>query len=418
MSFTAIVLGAIVVHWLLDVCSTVLNIGALSTVLPARFRGVYEPERYARSQEYTRAKGRLSIVSSTYSTIVFLALWFSGSFNAVDAAVRRLGQSTIVTGILFIFSVLAILAVLELPVSVYMTFVIETRFGFNKTSVSTFVTDILKKVALALLLGSPLLAVLLSFLLYAGPSAWLYCWAALALFTLLMFFIGPKYLLPLFNKLTPLDDAELAGQIRRLADRVRFSFGSIYVMDGSKRSNHSNAFFAGLGSTKRIVLFDTLLKSQSSNEIVAILGHEMGHYKLGHIYMNLAFSMAHTFALFFLMNFIINSDDLPRTFLIEKRSVYVGLFFFTQVLAPIELVMQFAITACSRFCEYQADRFAVDTIDDPADLVTALMKLSVDNLSNLTPHWLTVAMSYTHPPILQRIEAVESRMANSTKRRQ
>eukprot|EP00474_Spongospora_subterranea_P008537 CRZ08995.1 hypothetical protein [Spongospora subterranea] len=413
---TYLILFSVIAHWVIDSITVALNLSSLSPVIPEEFEAVYNADEYAKSQRYTRAKSSFGLKSSAYSLMTFLILWFSGAFNIMDVFVRSFGFSIIFTGIFYIMALSSITYLLELPFSIYSTFVLEEEFGFNKTTAKTFVLDQLKSLGLAIVLGGPLIAALVAFIQYTGPSSWLYCWVFVSIFSLVMFYVAPKYILPLFNTLTLLDDQQLLAKIKHLAGNVNFSFGSIFLMDGSKRSGHSNAFFAGIGNSKRIVLFDTLIAKQTPEEIIAILGHEMGHYKLGHVYTSLLITMAHTFGLFFAMSIFISNDDLFKAFFIGQKSVYTGMFLFSHMLAPVEFAMQLLMTAFSRHNEFAADQFAVNAIDNPEDLVSGLKKLSVDNLSNLTPHWLLVALTYTHPPVIDRIQAIRLHAAKKAKR--
>jgi STE24 endopeptidase len=296
--------------------------------------------------------------------------------------------------------------VLSLPFSIYSTFVIEERFGFNRTTVKTFILDMLKGLLLGLLLGVPLLAGILAFFMYAGEWAWLYAWVVTTIFTLIIQFVAPRWIMPLFNKFEPLKEGELREKIFNYAGSVDFSLQDVYVMDGSKRSSKSNAFFTGFGKNKRIALFDTLIDKHSSDELLTVLAHEIGHYKKKHIIKSMITSIIHSGIVFYLLSIFITHEGLFDAFYMVNQSVYAGLIFFGMLYSPIEMILSIFMSRVSRKHEYEADRFAVRTTEKAESFITALKKLSVHNLSNLTPHPVYVFLNYSHPPILKRIKHV------------
>jgi STE24 endopeptidase len=295
---------------------------------------------------------------------------------------------------------------LSLPFSVYSTFVIEERFGFNKTTPMTFVTDLLKALGLSIIIGGPLLAGVLLFFEYTGAYAWLYCWIVMTVVMIFLQFIAPTWIMPLFNKFTPLEEGELRKSILSYADSVKFSIKNVFVMDGSKRSTKSNAFFSGFGKHKRIALFDTLIEKHSIAELVSILAHEIGHYKKKHILQRMTITIVHTGVMFFLLSIFISHKGLFDAFYMEQSSIYAGLIFFGMLYAPIELILSIFLQILSRKNEYEADRFAAETTENPETMVNGLKKLAKDNLSNLPPHPFYVFLNYSHPPILDRIRAI------------
>ena len=295
---------------------------------------------------------------------------------------------------------------LSLPFNIYDTFVIEERFGFNKTTPLVFMTDLFKGLGLGIVIGVPILAGVLAFFEYAGALAWLYCWIALTLVTLFLQFIAPTWIMPLFNKFTPLEDGELRESIMAYARRAEFPLENLFVMDGSKRSTKSNAFFTGFGKHKRIALFDTLIAAHAVPELVAVLAHEIGHYKKKHILQGMLISIAHSGVMLFLLSIFLHHQGLFDAFYVKQPSIYAGLIFFGMLYSPIELVISLAMNFLSRRNEYEADRFAIETTPDAEPFIAALKTLSVQNLSNLTPHPFHVALTYSHPPVLQRIQAI------------
>jgi len=301
----------------------------------------------------------------------------------------------------------SIYGLLSQPFSIYATFVIEERFGFNKTTWLTYLLDLLKGLVLAILIGTPLLAGILAFFEYAGSHAWIYCWAVVILYMLVIQYVAPTWIMPLFNKFKPIEEGELKSAIMSYAESIQFPLKNVYVMDGSKRSGKSNAFFTGFGKNKRIVLFDTLIQQHTVQELVAVLAHEMGHYKKKHILQGMLLGILQTGIMFFLLSLIISYQGLFEAFYMKHVSVYAGLIFFGMLFAPIDFFVGILMQVRSRANEYQADRFSAETTKDPQAMIHALKKLSVHNLSNLLPHPFYVFLNYSHPPVLQRIETIE-----------
>jgi len=404
--YTIITLTALLGEYILNIIADVLNLQTLSTGLPQEFVGVYDSNSYKKSQEYTRTRTRFGIFESTFSIIVTLVFWFAGGFDYLDQIVRSWNLAIIWTGILYIGIFVLLRSILSLPFSIYSTFVIEERFGFNKTTPATFIFDLIKGLLLAVVLGGPLLIGVLAFFQYTGALAWLYCWIVASVFILFVQFIAPTWIMPLFNKFTPLESGELKNAILSYAQSVKFSLRDVFMMDGSKRSSKSNAFFTGFGKNKRIALFDTLIQKHTVSELVAVLAHEIGHYKKKHITQGIIISILHMGIMFFLMSIFISQQGLFDAFFMQNISVYAGLLFFGLLFTPIEFLLSLVLNALSRKNEYEADRFSVETIEHPDNMIGALKKLSVDNLSHLTPHPFYVVLNYSHPPVLDRIEAI------------
>jgi STE24 endopeptidase len=271
----------------------------------------------------------------------------------------------------------------------------------------TFILDKLKGILLRALIGIPLLAGILAFFIYAGDWAWLYAWLVVTAFTLLMQYIAPTWIMPLFNKFTPLEEGELRNEIEEYTKKVDFSLKGLFVIDGSKRSSKSNAFFTGFGKNKRVALYDTLIENHTIKELVAVLAHEIGHYKKKHIVKGMVISIVHSAVLFFLLSIFLNEQGLFDAFYMDQMTVYAGLVFFGMLYAPIEMILSIFMQMSSRKHEFEADAYAVETTGNQADMISTLKKLSKDNLSNLTPHPWYVFLNYSHPPVLQRIEAIK-----------
>ncbi len=404
--FAVIILSTLFFDFFLNLFADFLNLKNLSGELPEEFKDVYDRETYKKSQDYTRVNTIFGIFISCFNLTVILVFWFAGGFNFLDSVVRDWNFHPIWSGLTFIGILILLKTLLSLPFSIISTFLIEERFGFNKTTTSTYVFDLLKKFALTILFGAPLLACILAFFQYVGVFAWLYCWIATSLFILFIHFIAPTWIMPLFNKFNPLGDGELRNRIMTYVESVHFLISDVFIMDGSKRSSKSNAFFTGFGRNKRIVLYDTLVEKHTVPELVAVLAHEIGHYKKKHILQGIIISVLHTGVMFFLLSVFLTNEGLFKAFYMEKVSVYAGFVFFGMLYTPIELVLSIFMNMLSRKNEYQADRFASKTIENPETMVNALKTLSVDNLSNLMPHALYVFLHYSHPPVLKRIEAI------------
>ena len=295
-----IILSALLFEFALNLLADILNLKTLNSDLPGEFTGYYDEATYRKSQQYTRATTKFGIVTATLDLGVMLIFWFCGGFNALDTLTRAWHLGPTGTGLAYIGTLLLLLSIFNLPFNIYKTFVIEERFGFNKTTPRTFILDMVKGLGLTLVLGGPLLAIVLAFFQNTGHSAWLYCWIIATVFILFIQFIAPTWIMPLFNKFQPLEEGALKERIMTYAGSVRFPIGGIFVMDGSKRSSKSNAFFTGFGKNKRIVLFDTLIEKHTIEELLTILAHEIGHYKKKHILKMTAISIMHQGVIFFL----------------------------------------------------------------------------------------------------------------------
>ncbi|MCI5121837.1 MAG: M48 family peptidase [Candidatus Electrothrix sp. AUS4] len=406
-AYLVFILTVLVASYLLDLVVSFLEIRSLQPELPAEFKDVYDEEKYRKSQEYTRVTTRFSLIQDTVTLLLTLVFILAGGFNAVDLLARSVGWGSISTGLLFTGMLILLSSVLGLPFSLYSTFVIEERFGFNKTTIKTFVLDMLKGILLAIIIGGPLLAAVLWFFEITGPLAWIYCWLAVTLFTFVLQFLAPVLIMPLFNKFTPLEDGELKDGITEYAAQQDFAIQGIYTMDGSKRSTRLNAFFTGFGRFRRIVFFDTLVDKLLPQEIIAVLAHEMGHFKQKHILKMMGLSILQTAFMFYILSLFLGNAQLFAAFGMEHVSVYAGLIFFGFIYTPVSLLLSIFFHIYSRKNEYQADAWAVETTADQGEgLINGLKKLSVHNLSNLTPHPFNVFINYSHPPVLQRIQAI------------
>ncbi|ETR71207.1 MAG: STE24 endopeptidase [Candidatus Magnetoglobus multicellularis str. Araruama] len=403
-----IILIALIVDYLLNFIADIVNLKQVSPVIPEAFKNVYDPERYARSQEYLKVNTRFEWLVSSLDLIIILVFWFTHGFAYLDDWIRSYQLGSIGSGLMYVSILGLIKLIISLPFSIYSTFVIEERFGFNKTTVKTFILDLIKGLALSIVLGAPLLSGILYFFDVAGDNAWWYCWLAVTIFVLIVQFIAPTWIMPLFNKFTPLEAGELRNMILNYAQSIQFSVQNIFIIDGSKRSSKSNAFFTGFGKNKRIALFDTLVEQLNNKELVSVLAHEMGHYKKKHIWINMGIGIAYSGVMFYLLSFFISYNGLFDAFFMNQPSVYAGMIFFGMLLSPIDFFLGLLLQSLSRYNEYQADQFAATTTESPDNLISALKQLSVQNLSNLTPHPLYVFLNYSHPPVLQRIQRLKA----------
>ena len=403
-----IILIALLFDFVLNCLADYLNLSMLRDDLPRDFEGVYDAERYRKSQEYLKVNTRFGWVTASFDLIVLLAFWFGQGFPLLDDWVRAFNYGPIICGLIYTAALMLFKALLSLPFSIYHTFVIEERFGFNQTSWTTYVFDLLKGLFLAVLLGTPLLAGILAFFEYAGTSAWWFCWIAVTLYMLGVQYIAPTWIMPLFNKYTPLEAGELKSAILSYAGSIKFPIENVYVMDGSRRSRKSNAFFTGFGAHRRIVLFDTLVNGHTTGELVAILAHEMGHYKKKHIIQSLILGILQMGFTLYLLSLFISYPGLFEAFYMPRPSVYAGLIFFAMLYSPLDFLIGLFMQRLSRRNETEADHFSIETTQDPQSMVDALKKLSVDNLANLLPHPFYVFLNYSHPPVLQRIKAIRA----------
>jgi len=377
--------------------------------LPDEFRDVYDDRKYSESQEYARANMRFSSIADSISMAITIGFILLGGFNWLDQLVRSWEFAPLLSGLAYIGLLSLASWTVSLPFEIYQTFVLESRFQFNNTTPWTFVVDRLKGLILTAILGGGLLAGVLYFFGSAGEWAWMWCWVLAVAFSLGITYVAPTWILPLFNTFSPLEEGELRTALEAYARKSDFELEGIFVMDGSRRTSKGNAFFTGFGKRKRIALFDTLLKEQSVEEITAVLAHEVGHSKRGHIRKQLILATIKTGAVFYLLSLFLDSKGLFDAFGMEHMSVYAGLVFFTLLYTPISMVLGVVGNYLSRKYEFEADAFAAETTNNPGAMISALKKLSANNLSNLTPHPLVVWLEYSHPPVLERVRVLKKR---------
>ena len=401
-----IIVIAIIIEYLFSSISSILDIKNITPTIPSDFKKAYDQEKYILSQDYLKARTRFGLFSSTFSLILIMIVIHSDIFGLLDQFVRGQSDSYILQGLLFIGIIYFFQDIVSLPFSIYHTFVIEERFGFNKTTLNLFIIDKIKGYAIFIVLGSIIITPILYFFHVYGDIGWLIAWSILTAFMIAVQPLFVHIIAPMFNKFTPLEEGELRSAIEKYTKKVNFPLARIDIMDGSKRSAHSNAYFTGFGKSRRIAIFDTLVEKHSTNEIVSVVAHEVGHYKLKHVLQGTILGIIETGIMLFAFNLIMNDISLFQVFGVSQLSVHAGIVFFSMLYAPVSMFTSIVTTAISRKNEYEADKYSYDTTKNREALVSMLIGLSANNLSHLTPHPLKVFLSYSHPPVIDRIKAV------------
>ena len=405
--FYYIIIFAIIIEYLLSSISSILDIKNITPTIPSDFKKAYDQEKYILSQDYLKARTRFGLFSSSFSLILIMIVIHSDIFGLLDQFVRGQSDSYILQGLLFIGIIYFFQDIVSLPFSIYHTFVIEERFGFNKTTLNLFIIDKIKGYAIFIVLGSIVITPILYFFHVYGDIGWLIAWSILTAFMIAVQPLFVHVIAPMFNKFTPLEEGELRSAIEKYTAKVNFPLARIDIMDGSKRSAHSNAYFTGFGKSRKIAIFDTLVEKHSTNEIVSVVAHEVGHYKLKHVLQGTILGIIETGIMLFAFNLIMNDISLFQVFGVSQLSVHAGIVFFSMLYAPVSMFTSIVTTAISRKNEYEADKYSYDTTNNREALVSMLIGLSANNLSHLTPHPLKVFLSYSHPPVVDRIKAVK-----------
>ncbi|MCK9582509.1 MAG: M48 family metallopeptidase [Endomicrobiales bacterium] len=407
--FTVVIISSIVLSLIVRLLVEALNISALKKEVPDEFIGVYDNERYAKAQGYLKDNTKFTVFNTVFmGVITVLALMF-GFFEKIDIMARGFALNPILTGLIFFGIIFLISELLSLPFSLYKVFVLEEKYGFNKMNARTFIGDFIKSFILQTVLGAILLFGVLYIFQKFGFSGWILCWVFMLIFEVLLIYIWPALIMPLFNKFIPLEEGELKNAVLNFAKSENFKMQGIYKMDGSRRSAKTNAFFTGFGRFRKIALFDTLIAKHTTTEIVSILAHEIGHYKKRHIIKQFALSLIFSAIGLFLAGYFATNENFSYALNVKTYSIYAGLFAFMILYPVINLFFSAISNYFSRKHEYEADAFAASSVGNSSDMLNALKKLSVDNLSNLTPHSVKVLFDYTHPPVLMRIQALIDR---------
>jgi len=402
-----IIVGLLVADFVFERFLEYLNSTQWSDQLPEEVKGIYDEEKYRQQQAYEKVNYRFSLISSSFSFVVMLLMFLLTGFAWVNGLALSVSANPILTALVFFGILMLASDLLTTPFSVYDTFVIEEKFGFNKTTPKTFVLDKLKGYLLGAIIGGGLLALIIYIYQLTTNNFWIFAWLVISGFSVLMVLFYSNLIVPLFNKQTPLSEGELKLSIENFSSKVGFKLDNIFVIDGSKRSTKSNAYFTGFGSKKRIVLYDTLINDMSTNELVAVLAHEIGHYKKHHVLWSLLLGILQTGIVLFIFSLFVGSPELSAALGVETPSFHIGLIAFGILYSPISMITGLAMNIFSRKNEYQADAFAARYFD-ANELASALKKLSVKNLSNLRPHPVYVFFHYSHPTLLQRLNALKT----------
>lgn len=406
-SVLLIFLIIIISGFFMDQILEYLNFRYLKKDIPPILQGIYDKEKYQKQQNYKHENYRLSIITSVFSLAVMLVMLLAGGFRIVDNLAVEISDNSIIRALVFFGIIGFAMDIINTPFNLYDTFVIEKKYGFNRTSVKTYILDKLKSWLIGGIIGGGLMSLII-FIYQLNPEFfWLLAWAVVTAFSLFMNMFYSTFIVPLFNKQTPLEEGELRNSIMDFSNKVGFKLDNIYVIDGSKRSSKANAYFSGLGHKKRVVLYDTLIEEMDNDEIVAVLAHEIGHYKKRHIISNLIMSTAITGISLFLLGLFLQYDVFALALGVETASFYTGLVAFGIIFSPLSTITGLITNIISRKHEYQADNFA-KTNGSSTSLISGLKKLTAHNLGNLTPHPAYVFVHYSHPTLLQRLETLEN----------
>jgi STE24 endopeptidase len=398
-----IIIAIIVINFIIDKVLDAINAKHYNDPIPEVLNDVYDAEEYKKSQAYKTVNYKFGLVTSVFSLALTLGFLLLDGFEYVDNIARSYSDNPIIIALIFFGIIMIASDIITTPFGYYKTFVIEEKFGFNKTTKKLFILDKLKGLVMMALLGGGLIALIVWFYQVTGNQFWLYAWGIVTVFTVFMNMFYSKLIVPLFNKQTPLEDGELRTKISTYAESVGFNLEKIFIIDGSKRSTKANAYFSGFGSEKRVTLYDTLVNDLDDEEIVAVLAHEVGHYKKKHIIFNLVTSILLTGLTLFILSIFISNPLLSNAIGVEIPSFHVGLIAFGLLYSPISEITGLIMNYVSRVFEYQADDYAKNTYK-AEPLITSLKKLSKNSLSNLTPHKAYVFMHYSHPTLLERVK--------------
>jgi STE24 endopeptidase len=402
-----IIIGLLVADFIFERWLEFLNSTRWSDQLPEEVKGIYDAEKYSQQQAYEKVNFRFSLITSSFSFLVMLLMFLLSGFAWVNSIALSVSANPIWVALIFFGILMLVSDLINTPFSVYDTFVIEQKFGFNKTTPKTFVLDKLKGYLLGAFIGGGLLALIIYIYQITTTSFWIYAWLVISGFSVFMVLFYSNLIVPLFNKQTPLPEGELKSAIEEFSSTVGFRLDNIYVIDGSKRSTKANAYFTGFGAKKRIVLYDTLINDLSTKELVAVLAHEIGHYKKHHVLWSLLLGILQTGIVLFIFSLFVGSPELSGALGVENPSFHIGLIAFGILYSPISMFTGLAMNIFSRKNEYEADAFAAQYWEGE-ELASALKKLSVKNLSNLIPHPAYVFFHYSHPTLLQRLKALNS----------
>ncbi|MGI0108132.1 M48 family metallopeptidase [Salinimicrobium sp. WS361] len=401
-----IIVSIIIIDFLVDKILDALNAKHYNDPVPDSLKDVFDEQEYEKSQRYKKSNYKFGMVSSTFSVVVLLLFLFLDGFDFADTLARSVSDNAILIALIFFGIIMLGSDLLSLPFSWYHTFVIEEKFGFNKTTPRTFILDKLKGWGMLIVLGGGILALIVWFYQFAGDSFWWYAWILVAAFSIFLNMFYARLIVPLFNKQTPLSEGSLRNKIEAYAQKEGFTLEKIFVIDSSKRSTKANAYFSGFGSEKRVTLYDTLITDLQDEEIVAVLAHEVGHYKKNHIIINMVISILSTGFTLWILSLFVGNPLLSEALGVENPGFHIGLVAFGILYSPISELTGIIMNYLSRKFEYQADNFAKQTYK-AQPLISGLKKLSKNSLSNLTPHPAYVFVHYSHPPLYKRFRNLE-----------
>lgn len=402
-----VIIAIIVLEFAFEKYLDYLNTTKWSDVLPDEVKGIYDEKKYKKQQAYQRENHRFGLITGSFSFAITLSMFLFFGFAIVNGWAWSFTENAILAALIFFGILLFVSDIINTPFSVYDTFVIEEKYGFNKTTPKTFVLDKIKGWLLGAIIGGGLLALLIFIYEKTQNMFWIYAWVVISAFSIFMAMFYSNLIVPLFNKQTPLEEGELRTAIKTFSDKVGFKLDNIFVINGSKRSTKSNAYFTGLGRKKRIVLYDTLIEDLEIDELVAVLAHEIGHNKKRHVTQGLLIGLVQTGIVLFIFSLLINNPNLSKALGVDVPNFHIGLVAFGILYSPISFILGIFMNMLSRKNEYQADEFAAVNFK-PESLASALKKLSVTNLSNLTPHKTYVFFHYSHPTLLQRLEYLKT----------
>lgn len=395
----------VITTYLVGVVIDYLNQKNSNVTLDPLIADLYDPDERSRSVNYSAENSKLSFYSSSFSTAIMILALGLGWFAQLDNWIRNYFSNGIQISLIFIAILSVISWLISAPFNLYGLFKIESKYGFNKVTPKTYIEDTLKGLALTVLIAGPLLTLILWLYQVLKNNFWIWSWVAVVIFSTIMFMFSTTLILPLFNKLKPLESGDLRDEIEKYCATQGYSLGRLFVMDGSKRSTKANAFFSGLGKSKTIVLFDTLIEKLSTKEVLAVLAHEIGHYKLKHTLSMYVFSNLQTLGIFALLGWLLQFDELSTALGATQSSFHLSAIAFFILITPLSLILGLITNSWSRYCEYQADTFSKETYDSKS-MQSALRKISTDSLANLTPHPIYVAFNYSHPTLIQRIKNI------------
>ncbi|MDA9339274.1 M48 family metallopeptidase [Flavobacteriaceae bacterium] len=397
-----ILIVIIILNFFKDSILDYLNSKYFDNEIPNIISDIYDKEKYLKSQEYKKTQYKFNRISSIYSLLILLLFFYFDGFLVLDNYCRSLFDSELIISLSFFGIIYFGNDLLSIPFSIYHTFIIEEKFGFNKTTKKTYIIDKLKSWLLIILFGGGILSFIIFQFESIGQNFWIVAWIFISVLTLLINGLYAQIIVPLFNKQTKLEDGELKSEIEKYSKKVGFNLSNIFVIDGSKRSTKANAYFSGFGKQKRVTLYDTLINKLTKNQIVAVIAHEIGHYKKNHIIFNLLFSIIQSGIMLYILSLLIYMPIFSEALNIENHSFHIALITFSILYTPISEMSSLIFNLFSRKFEYEADEYADKTFDGKY-LIEALKVLTKDSLSNLTPHPKYVWWHYSHPTLLERI---------------